>query len=197
MQYFKENSICKWMPVFSSILPPLSIYQTDSSTLLIWALLKVVKASHLMVFSAWWQEFWSEFPQQLIQTSGINHRWRRLRCLIAQRTSSWQGRYGTGARTLSLWVKASCALMLGTAVASLPDIWLTETNARAAPVNTQPDGRSSAADESRHRSKTLQKMADRQQSFAADSIRNQFEGNWFNHFINIPMPPPPSVIPSM
>lgn len=67
--------------------------------------------------------------------------------------------------------------MLGTAVASLPDIWLTETNARAVPVNTQPDGPSSAADESRHGSKTLQKMADRQQSFTADSIRNQFEGN--------------------
>lgn len=53
------------------------------------------------------------------------------------------GKVCTGARTLSVWVKAMYTFGLGTAlcwVTSLHDIWLTETNARGVSVKNGTKG---------------------------------------------------------
>lgn len=86
--------------------------------------------------------------QELIQTSGINHSFLQIvhdgdgdeGGGVLRPSGAAQGWLGTsrGAGRLSVTVRASCTLVLGTAAASLPDTGLTETNACSVPIKHPP-----------------------------------------------------------
>lgn len=152
--------------------PTSSLHLPESSTLLIWALLKGING---FTFTAFSDERQTLSPlqvrdfkikalisklhtdrhppqtaktnlrmRQLIQTSGINHSFLQIvhdgdgdeGRGVLRPSGAAQGWLGTsrGAGRLSVAVRASCTLVLGTAAASLPDTGLTETNARSVPI---------------------------------------------------------------